>query len=345
MAPVERPMCSLSDSSSSESSSHGRADSGSLVAGFRETFQMGRRLGSGTFGDVYTCTDKGTGEEYACKSVPKRALRSRRAQEELRREVSLLRVLKGRHPGVVQLQGTTETEDSVHILMEICSGGDLFDLVCTHGRLPEPAARHVFRQLASALNFCHYLGILHRDLKPENILFDRPALELYNMTSSDMPAPEVQAKLADFGLSIQLPRGSKTEGFVGSPRYVAPEVVLGKAYGRRADVWSLGVVLCAMLTGRAPFHGKTKEDEKGMLKAIVHKPVDFSKPCWDGISQEAKHLVFWMLQKAPSDRATSFDILCHPWATGEKCLSTPTSPASPASPAPSLPAFSEVSCQ
>jgi len=101
---------------------------------------MGRPLGSGTFGDVYTCRDRGTGEEFACKSVPKKALRSRRAREELGREVALMRVLKGKHPGVVQLQETTESADSVHILMEICSGGDLFDLICTHGRLPEPAA-------------------------------------------------------------------------------------------------------------------------------------------------------------------------------------------------------------
>lgn len=295
-------------------------------------YTLGRVLGSGSFGAVSECWDRATGESWAVKSISKaQGAMDPGAWEDLLTEVRVLGMFRGKPvPGVVQLREALETPTELHLVMECCRGGDLFDLLNAHGPMPEAAARLVFRQLACALRDLHFVGVLHRDIKPENVLFDAPAADaLYSMTTVDSAAtvvPEVQAKLADFGLACVLAPGTKTKGYVGSKRYVAPELVQGRAYGRRADVWSLGVVLCAVLTGRLPFCGRTLDDDQGLRQAICRGRVNFSQACWAGVSEGAKDLVRAMLQVQPAKRLTAFDLVNHPWVLGLPASTTEAAP-------------------
>jgi len=138
---------------------------------FSECYELGELRGSGSFADVWVCRERASGAELACKTVFKASLSSADKWANLAREVGVLSALSGKHPGIVRLREVLEGERSVHLIMELCRGGDLYDLLSKHGRLPEHAARLIIRQVASALSFCHSHGVIHRDIKPENILF------------------------------------------------------------------------------------------------------------------------------------------------------------------------------
>ncbi|CAI6007822.1 unnamed protein product [Closterium sp. NIES-65] len=223
------------------------------------------------------------------------------------------------HPGVVGLRAVFEDDKEVHLVMDLCEGGELFDEVVRLGRLSERDAALIFRQLASGVAFCHSRGVLHRDLKPENILLHRSApsgaVPASPAADSALAAPQslesrgLTAKLADFGLSIALDNGRMGYGTAGSPFYMAPEVLTGE-YEYAADVWSLGVILYIMLCGRPPFWGKT---DAAVYDAILRGKLDFSGPAWAGVSVEARSLIRCMLQSDPRRRPTAVKVLSHPW--------------------------------
>ncbi|CAI5998880.1 unnamed protein product [Closterium sp. NIES-64] len=223
------------------------------------------------------------------------------------------------HPGVVGLRAVFEDDKEVHLVMDLCEGGELFDEVVRLGRLSERDAALIFRQLASGVAFCHSRGVLHRDLKPENILLHRSApsgaVPASPAADSALAAPQslesrgLTAKLADFGLSIALDNGRMGYGTAGSPFYMAPEVLTGE-YEYAADVWSLGVILYIMLCGRPPFWGKT---DAAVYDAILRGKLDFSGPAWAGSSVEARSLIRCMLQSDPRRRPTAVKVLSHPW--------------------------------
>ncbi|CAI5979337.1 unnamed protein product [Closterium sp. NIES-64] len=227
--------------------------------------------GTGQFGTVRRCTERLTGARFACKTISKDRLRSEAEQEEVRREVALMQRVGGSgagetqgvaHPGVVQLRGVFEDEHSVHLVMDLCEGGELFDEVVRRGRLSERDAANVFAQVASAVAHCHARGVLHRDLKPENILLTRDP-------SAPFSTAPLTTKLADFGLAVPLQSGNRAMGVAGSPFYMAPEVLLGE-YALEADVWSLGVILYILLCGAPPFWGPTDKDVfVEVLKGVV----------------------------------------------------------------------------
>jgi len=200
------------------------------------------------------------------------------------------------------------------VVMELCRGGDLFELLKAKGSLPEEGAKVLFRQLASALAFCHSHGVVHRDIKPENILLDACGYALYQMHSPTDTAPPVQAKLADFGLAAVLGADGVTSGYTGSRYYTAPEMLKGWVYGRGADVWSMGVVLCTMLTGRLPFAGQNKQDVHGLRQSILKGKVNFDQPAWVRVSEPAKDLVRRMLTVDPQARITAQEAVHHPLA-------------------------------
>ncbi|CAI7915829.1 unnamed protein product [Closterium sp. NIES-54] len=265
--------------------------------------------GTGQFGTVRRCTERLTGARFACKTISKDRLRSEAEREEVRREVALMQRVGASgereageaqgvaHPGVVQLRGVFEDEQSVHLVMDLCEGGELFDEVVRRGRLSERDAANVFAQVASAVAHCHSRGVLHRDLKPENILLTR-----------DASAP-LTTKLADFGLAVPLQSGDRAMGVAGSPFYMAPEVLLGE-YALEADVWSLGVILYILLCGAPPFWGPTDKD---VFVEVLKGLVDLSGEEWAGVSEEAKRLVLCLLQRDPQRRPTATQILFHPW--------------------------------
>ncbi|CAI5475339.1 unnamed protein product [Closterium sp. Yama58-4] len=271
-------------------------------------------LGSGQFGTVRRCTERLTGARFACKTISKDRLRSEAQQEEVRREVALMQRVGGSgageageaqgmaHPGVVQLRGVFEDEQSVHLVMDLCEGGELFDEVVRRGRLSERDAANVFAQVASAVAHCHARGVLHRDLKPENILLTRDP-------SAPLSTAPLTTKLADFGLAVSLQSGDRAMGVAGSPFYMAPEVLLGE-YALEADVWSLGVILYILLCGAPPFWGPTDKD---VFVEVLKGVVDFSGAEWVGVSEEAKRLVLSLLHRDPQRRPTAAQILSHPW--------------------------------
>lgn len=154
----------------------------------RDHYNLGKKLGQGQFGTTYLSTDKATGAQYACKSIPKRKLLCREDYDDVWREIQIMHHLS-EHPHVVRIKGTYEDNVFVHIVMELCAGGELFDRIVQKGHYSERKAAGLIKTIVGVVEACHSLGVMHRDLKPENFLFD----------SSDEDA---KLKTTDFGLSI-----------------------------------------------------------------------------------------------------------------------------------------------
>ncbi|KAM7266262.1 hypothetical protein ACFE04_004159 [Oxalis oulophora] len=267
---------------------------------FKDRYVLGNQLGWGQFGIIRTCSDKLTGELLACKSISKDRLVTSDDTKSVKLEIEIMTRLSG-HPNVVDLKAVYEDEDYVHLVMELCAGGELFHWLERCGRFSETEARVIFRNLMLVVSYCHDNGIVHRDLKPENILLATK--------SSSSPI-----KLADFGLATYIKPGQKLHGTVGSPFYIAPEVLAG-GYNEAADIWSAGVILYILLSGMPPFWGKTKSQIFDAVKAA-----DLHFPCdpWDRISESAKKLVQGMLCTDPSRRLTAEQVLEHSWIKNDE---------------------------
>ncbi|XP_066355766.1 calcium-dependent protein kinase 29-like [Miscanthus floridulus] len=258
-------------------------------------YQLGEELGRGEFGVTRRCTDTSTGEVLACKSISKRMLRSSVDIEDVRREVAIMRSLP-EHPNVVRLREAFEDGDTVHLVMEVCEGGELFDRIVSRGHYTERAAAGVMRTIMEVVLHCHQHGVMHRDLKPENFL--------YANTSENSAL-----KVIDFGLSVCFKPGDRFSEIVGSPYYMAPEV-LKRNYGQEVDIWSAGVILYILLCGVPPFWAETDE---GIAQAIIRSNLDFQREPWAKVSENAKDLVRKMLDPSPYSRLTAQQVLEHPW--------------------------------
>ncbi|KAG2303259.1 hypothetical protein Bca52824_031910 [Brassica carinata] len=254
-----------------------------------DKYILGRELGRGEFGITHLCTDRETREALACKSISKRKLRTAVDVEDVRREVAIMSALPD-HPNV-----------NVHLVMELCEGGELFDRIVARGHYTERAAAGVARTIAEVVMMCHSNGVVHRDLKPENFLF---ANKKENSA----------LKAIDFGLSVFFKPGDKFTEIVGSPYYMAPEV-LKRDYGPEVDVWSAGVIIYILLCGVPPFWAET---EQGVALAILRGVIDFKRDPWSQISESAKSLVRQMLDPDPAKRLTSQQVLAHPWIQNAK---------------------------
>ncbi|KAL5708218.1 non-specific serine/threonine protein kinase [Ranunculus cassubicifolius] len=259
------------------------------------TYDLGRELGRGEFGVTYLCTDKNTREVFACKSISKKKLRTSIDIEDVRREVEIMKHLP-KHPNIVTLKDTYEDDVAVHIVMELCEGGELFDRIVARGHYTEKAAAYVTKTIVEVVQMCHKEGVMHRDLKPENFLFA-------NKKES------AALKAIDFGLSVFFKPGERFSEIVGSPYYMAPEV-LKRNYGPEVDVWSAGVILYILLCGIPPFWAET---EQGVAQAIIRCIVDFKRDPWPKVSDNAKDLVKKMLDPDPKRRLTAQQVLDHPW--------------------------------
>ncbi|WOL11686.1 calcium-dependent protein kinase 20 [Canna indica] len=263
-------------------------------------YELGKELGRGEFGVTYLCTDKDSGEHLACKSISKNKLRTVVDIEDVRREVEIMKHLPA-HPNIVRLKDTYEDEDAVHLVMELCEGGELFDRIVARGHYTERAAAAVTHTIIEVIQVCHKHGVMHRDLKPENFLFG----------NKKENAP---LKAIDFGLSVFFKQGERFTEIVGSPYYMAPEV-LKRNYGPEVDVWSAGVILYILLCGVPPFWAET---EQGVAQAILRSIVDFRREPWPKISDSAKDLVRHMLDPDPKQRFTAQQVLDHPWLQNAK---------------------------
>ncbi|KAJ4908812.1 Calcium-dependent protein kinase 1 [Raphanus sativus] len=262
---------------------------------FKEFYSLGRKLGQGQFGTTFLCVEKSTGKEFACKSISKRKLLTDEDVEDVRREIRIMHHLSG-HPNVISIRGAYEDVVAVHLMMECCAGGELFDRIIQRGHYTERKAAELTRTIVGVVEACHSLGVMHRDLKPENFLF---------VSKHE----DSLLKTIDFGLSMFFKPDDVFTDVVGSPYYVAPEV-LGKQYGPEADVWSAGVIVYILLSGVPPFWA---ESEQGIFEQVLHGDLDFSSDPWPSISESAKDLVRKMLVRDPKRRLTAHQVLCHPW--------------------------------
>ncbi|KAK2412825.1 calcium-dependent protein kinase [Trifolium repens] len=261
----------------------------------KKFYTLGKELGRGQFGITYFCTENSTGLNYACKSILKRKLVSKADREDIKREIQILQHLSGQ-PNIVEFKGAYEDRFSVHLVMELCAGGELFDKIIAQGHYSERAAASICRDVVNVVHICHFMGVLHRDLKPENFL----------LSSKDAGAA---LKATDFGLSVFIEEGKVYRDMVGSAYYVAPEV-LRRSYGKEIDIWSAGIILYILLSGVPPFWAET---EKGIFNAILEGELDFVSEPWPSISDSAKDLVRKMLTQDPKKRITSTQVLEHPW--------------------------------
>ncbi|CAI0450107.1 unnamed protein product [Linum tenue] len=174
-------------------------------------YELGRELGRGEFGITYLATETSTNDKYACKSISKKKLRTAIDIEDVRREVEIMKHLP-HHPNIVSIKDTYEDDSAVHIVMELCEGGELFDRIVARGHYTERAAAAVMRTIVEVVLMCHKHGVMHRDLKPENFLFANK-----KETSA--------LKAIDFGLSVFFKPGERFNEIVGSPYYMAPEML------------------------------------------------------------------------------------------------------------------------
>lgn len=278
-----------------------------LYVDIQLTYEFKKVLGHGQFGTVREGYSLKTQQTVAIKSISKEKVGTKLHQ--LRRELEIMRLID--HPNVIKYFEAYEDEKYFHIVMELCSGKDLFDKLISMGSLSESYAVEIMQSLLLAVSHSHSLGICHRDLKPENFLFENNQ-------------PNALIKIIDFGLSIKQNSLADMNTLVGTPYFLAPEVLKGK-YSALCDVWSLGVVLYYLLCGKPPFDGETIND---IFSAISTARLHFEDPIWSTVSHTAKNLILLMLTKQPSDRISISEALNHPWLQQQKRENAPTIPPS-----------------
>ena len=253
-------------------------------------------IGGGHFGTVRRAHPKSDPEvTYAVKSI----LRADIAKDIKLLEEELFILKQVDHPNIVKFHQSFIDYRYVHIVMEYCTGGELFDRIVSAHKFTEKHACEIMEQMLSAVKHLHEHGIVHRDLKPENFLM-----------SDTSEGAEV--KLIDFGLSKRFSNKeqiNKMKTVVGTPYYVAPEVLKG-SYDMRCDVWSLGVILYVFLCGYPPFEG---DNNKEIFKNVLKSELAFDPADWGAVSPEAKDLVSKMLEKGPAKRITAETCQDHPW--------------------------------
>ncbi|XP_022947767.1 serine/threonine-protein kinase SRK2I-like isoform X1 [Cucurbita moschata] len=258
-----------------------------------DRYDFVRNIGSGNFGVARLMRDKHTKELVAVKYIE----RGDKIDENVQREIINHRSL--RHPNIVRFREVILTTTHLAIVMEYASGGELFERISNAGRFSEDEARFFFQQLISGVSFCHAMQVCHRDLKLENTLLD------------GSPAPRL--KICDFGYSKSSVLHSQPKSTVGTPAYIAPEVLLRQEYdGKTADVWSCGVTLYVMLVGAYPF--EDPDEPKDFRKTIQRiLSVQYAIPDCVQISPECRHLISRIFVADPATRITIPEIKNHSW--------------------------------
>ncbi|RZC84452.1 hypothetical protein C5167_047238 [Papaver somniferum] len=292
-----------------------------------EKYLVDKELGRGEFGVTYLCIDRDSSELLACKSISKRKLKTSIDIEDVRREVEIMKHLP-QDSSIVCFKEACEDENAVHLVMELCEGGELFDRIVARGHYTERAAASVVRTIMDVVQHCHNNGVIHRDLKPENFLFANKketsplkaidfGLSIFFKPGMERSEYDLACEQHNVGKKMLLAGcliGEKFSEIVGSPYYMAPEV-LKRNYGPEIDIWSAGVILYILLCGVPPFWA---ESEQGVAQAILRGTIDFKRDPWPNVSENAKNLVQKMLEPDPKLRLTAKQVLEHPWILNAK---------------------------
>ncbi|XP_018517275.1 calcium/calmodulin-dependent protein kinase type 1D [Lates calcarifer] len=264
------------------------------TSNIKDVFDFKGKMGSGSFSEVFMVREKKTGKLYALKCLKKKHL----AHSNLENEINVLRRIK--HENVVGLEDFYESRTHYYLVMQLVSGGELFDRILDKGVYTEKDASTVIKQVLQAVSYLHENSIVHRDLKPENLLY-------YNTDEN------AKIMVSDFGLSKTLEHGVMSTA-CGTPGYVAPEVLAQKPYSKAVDCWSIGVITYILLCGYPPFF---EENETRLFSKIMRAEYAFHSPFWDDISESAKDFIRSMMEKNPMKRFTTEQALRHPWIAGD----------------------------
>ncbi|XP_009321744.1 PREDICTED: elongation factor 2, partial [Pygoscelis adeliae] len=254
---------------------------------------------SGQFAIVRKCRERKTGLEYAAKFIKKRRLSSSRrgvSREEIEREVDILREIQ--HPNIITLHDIFENKTDVVLILELVSGGELFDFLAEKESLTEEEATQFLKQILDGVHYLHSKRIAHFDLKPENIM----------LLDKNVPNPRI--KLIDFGIAHKIEAGNEFKNIFGTPEFVAPEIVNYEPLGLEADMWSIGVITYILLSGASPFLGETKQETLTNISAVNY---DFDEEYFSNTSELAKDFIRRLLVKDPKKRMTIAQSLEHPW--------------------------------
>ncbi|KAF7366323.1 Protein kinase domain-containing protein [Mycena sanguinolenta] len=285
------------------------------------TYRTGRMLGSGTYAIVREAIHIHTNQVYACKILSKQRMegreylvrcailkceegRRRLGATQIRNEIAVLERISSRHPNIVTLHDYFESPRNMYLCFDLCTGGKLFDQICSKGHYYEPDAASLVRTILTAVKYIHGAGIVHRDLKPENLLFQTQA-------------EDADIIITDFGLSCFMDDEKLTllTEVCGTPGYMAPEIffdsVDAAGYGKPVDVWAMGVITYFLLAGYTPFDRDTPEAEKQAIIAgdYAFAPVEY----WANVSETARDFVQMCLTVDPARRPTAAEALEHRW--------------------------------
>mmetsp|Transcript_6026 Transcript_6026/g.18162 ORF Transcript_6026/g.18162 Transcript_6026/m.18162 type:complete len:512 (+) Transcript_6026:39-1574(+) len=260
-----------------------------------ERYQLQQKVGEGNYGAVFRAQDSSTGEVVAVKRLPKSKILSDGDMYSVRKEIGILRDLRG-HEHIVRFDAAYEDPYFVYVVLELCRGGDMFHNLLKKGRYSERDAADICRSILSVAAYCHSRGVMHRDLKPDNFLFDSEG-------------EDARLKATDFGLSARFKPGERLHDACGTPLFVAPEV-LKKDFDEKGDIWSIGVILYLMLSGRLPFNGRTVKES---LTATLKGRYDMDGSEWSSVSYDAKDCIAKMLTYDPELRPSAAEMLEHPW--------------------------------
>lgn len=275
---------------------------GQFVQGLPESIYMyyniQGNLGQGSYGTVVSAIKKSSGDERAIKIINKFKLKTEAARQKIMNEVEILRKLD--HPHIVKVYEFYEDEFNLYLVMELCKGGELLNHIIKHGVLSESDTAVYMKQIFSAVYYMHSMSIVHRDLKLENML-------IQSTTNQNI-------KIADFGTAIELPSGKSLSYMIGTVNYIAPEV-FKKNYNEKCDMWSCGVIMFILLTGKLPFYTKSK---KSTIDRILKGAYSIDTPEWANISPDAKFLVRKLLELNPSKRISASEAYKKDWVQCSK---------------------------
>lgn len=264
----------------------------SAGAEFEKFYRRDRSIGKGHFSHVYLATDRGTGDKFAVKIIKRDKNDVERSRKFIRREVKVLSLTD--HPNLVKAVDFFSSNGKPHIVLEYVPGGSLRDLIRKHKRLSESEARRIMRGILRGIAYLHAASIVHRDIKPENILMARG----------------IHPKITDFGLATFRNEDRHIHSVVGTPSYVAPEVIRNVPYGPPADVWSCGIMLYFMLSGERPYNGSNREEIK---RSVLQGDLKFPSQLFGSCSPEVKHLIVALLDQDQRSRVSADEALKHPW--------------------------------
>nr|XP_009931912.1 PREDICTED: serine/threonine-protein kinase H1 [Opisthocomus hoazin] len=251
-------------------------------------------IGRGSFSRVVRVEHKATKQPYAIKMIE---TKYREGREVCESELSVLR--RVRHTNIIQLIEVFETQDRVYMVMELATGGELFDRIIAKGSFTERDATRVLQMVLDGVKYLHTLGITHRDLKPENLLYYHPGTDSKIM-------------ITDFGLASARKKGDDClmKTTCGTPEYIAPEVLVRKPYTNSVDMWALGVISYILLSGTMPFED---DNRTRLYRQILKGKYSYSGEPWPSVSNLAKDFIDRLLTVDPSDRMTALQALKHPW--------------------------------